>query len=404
MRQRWVQSLVMRQLTIIALLLPLLLAGCPAPEEAPPSQTAESAPVVDTAPVAASAVAEAEAPAEADASEAAAMPPEPPAELGSPRQLILIYSGDTLARAEANLDVSPPEGGLCALAATIVDYQGQIAEYNRRRVENSGGDPTGLGVDYERSLLGEHPYMLLDYGGWGRPNDFAGAPYVELYLAMFEALAYTAVGDKLYARLQPERWQAYRRVAPEEFRLLVSAGERRQDALPAVEIVTREVYGKRWGIVSVPLPPPDDPDPLASGRQYVESAAALLAQHGCDYSVLLMSEGPSSLYQTLADEAEGSGLKFTVVIGAPPGLAADDGYYGSVETTKGAMLLPELTGGGREIGVCHLYFSELGDKPEMYYFSRKPCLDDIQQPWPFRPQVAEAVTEHDQLVADWMGG
>lgn len=394
----------MRNITIIALLLPLLLAGCPAPEEVPPTETAASAPAVDTTPADASDAAEVEAPAEADASEPDTVPPEPPAELGAPRQLILIYSGDTLARAEANPDVSPPEGGLCALAATIVDYQGQIAEYNRRRVQNSGGDPTGLGVDHERSLLGEYPYMLLDYGGWGRPNDFAGAPYVELYLRMFEVLAYTAVGDKLYARLQPERWQAYRRVAPEEFQLLVSAGERRQDALPAVEIVTREVYGKRWGVVSVPLPPADDPDPLARSLEYVDQAAALLTEHGCDYSVLLMSEGPSSLYQTLAEEALDTGLRFTVVIGALAGLAADDGYYGTVLNVRGAVLLPELTGGGREIGVCHLYFSELGDKPEMYYFSLKPCLDDMQQPWPFRPQVAEAVAEHDQLVADWMGG
>ena len=398
MPRRWVQSLVMRQLIAIALLAPLLLAGCPAPEEAPPSESAAATPAGDLAPADAAAPADEAAPAEAEAD-----PSEPPAEVGSPRQLILIYSGDTLARAEANLDVSPPEGGLCALAATIVDYQGRIAEYNRRRVVNAGGDPTGLGVDHERSLLGEYPYMLLDYGGWGRPNDFAGAPYVELYLAMFQALAYTAVGDKLYQRLQPERWEAYRSRAPEGFRLLVSAGEPRSEALPTVQIVTREVYGKRWGIVSVPLPPPDDPDPHARSWQYVGEAAALLEEHGCDYSVLLMSEAPSGLYRTLAEEALDTGLRFTVVIGAPLGLAADDGYYGTVESGGSTVLLPELTGGGRQIGVCHLYFSELGDRPEMYYFSLKPCIDDVQQPWPFRPQVAAAVAEHDQLVADWMG-
>ena len=83
-----------------------------------PIPGADSTPAIDVA-AADTAAAEEGVPAEAAGTDDS--PPEPPAELGSPRQLILIYSGDTLARAAANLDVSPPEGGLCALAATIAD-------------------------------------------------------------------------------------------------------------------------------------------------------------------------------------------------------------------------------------------------------------------------------------------
>lgn len=397
MRLRWVQCWVMRGLKFAVLLAALALSGCPSPEDAARQAPQPAPAAVDGAGPKAGASPETEA----------AVPPPVP-ELAAPRQLILIYSGDTLSRAGPSLDQSPPEGGLCALAATIADYQGMMVEFNRRRVENAGQDASHLRVDYDAGLLGEHPYMLLDYGGWTRPNDFAGAPYVELYLRMFEALAYTAVGCKLYQRLPAERWDAYTERPPDRFRLLVSAGELRAEALPSVPIVTREVRGRRWGIVHVPLP--SDPGPAAFnspeehiGQQaaqldgYVTEAAGRLADNECDYSILLLSEGPSSLYRELAEEAP-----FTVIIGAPPALSVPEGQ--GLMPSRGALLLPTLTGNGREIGVCHVYFTETGDKPEMYYFSLKPCIDDVNQPWPFRPQVAEAQAEHDQLVADWMGG
>lgn len=395
--------MVMRWPIIVLALAVLTLCSCPSPKTA----TRQTAPGAQADSGAAAVQAGTEGTAGAEL-QPPAIPGGPPPVEEAPQQLILIYSGDTLSRTEMSLDFSPPEGGLCALAATIVGYEAQIVELNRLRVLNAGGDPTGLDVDYEQGLLGEHPYMLLDYGGWSRPNDFAGGPYVELYFRMFEALSYTAVGCKLYHRLQRERWQAYRQLAPEGFSLLSSAGEPRPEALAAIPVVTREVRGKRWGVVSVPLPVDPGPEQFETLKEYtghnraqltacLDEASAALAEAGCDYSILLFSEGPPSLYDELAEDP-----RFTVVIGAPArrGVGEERGTMPG----GGALLLPELNGSGREIGVCHIYFTPEGDVPQQYYFSRKPCIDDPQQPYPFRPQVAEAVAEHDQLVADWMGG
>ena len=60
---------------------------------------------------------------------------------GGPKQLILIYSGETLSIPETNRDYNPPEGGLPALAHQILSYESVIMDFTRARVASEGGDP-----------------------------------------------------------------------------------------------------------------------------------------------------------------------------------------------------------------------------------------------------------------------
>ena len=87
------------------------------------------------------------------------------------------------------------------------------------------------------------------------------------------------------------------------------------------------------------------------------------------------------------------------LFGAPQSRGVSDGY--GEMPAAGALLLPALTANGREIGVCHLYYTDGGDRPVQYYFSRKPCIDDLQSPLPFRDQVTEALAEHQARYDEW---
>jgi len=304
---------------------------------------------------------------------------------------VLIYSGDTLAKVDAEVRELPVRGGLPALAATIINYEDMITEYNRRRIVNEGGNAEHIGTNLEQGFLGEHPFMLLDYGGWTRPNDFAGAPYVELYMQMFLALKYTAIGSKLYDQLPPERWEAYIEHTPEGFAMLASAGNPQSETLPVVRVVTRDVHGSKWGVVCVPLPRPFEMDAVEGTQAYIEQAADELAAANCKYSILLLSEAPSAIYRKLADDP-----RFTVVIGAPGHLAVPEGYGNVPES--GAIILPAVDAGARSIGTCHVYYSDTGNEPLMYNFCAKTCDEDFSLPFPFRKQVEEAKAEHEMIV------
>ncbi len=240
-------------------------------------------------------------------------------------------------------------------------------------------------------MLGEHPYLLLDYGGWERPNDFAGAPLVGQYFTFLEDYQYHAVGSMFYVRLEPERWDAYNEVDP-GVELLVSAGTAQGNPLPAVPAVTREVHDRKWCIVAVPLPPEDD-DPLVRTEQFVDQAWTRARDSGAKQCILMMAGAPEELYRTLADQ----GL-FTIVIGAPKMLAVEPGY-GSLTPGK-TLLLPELNPSGRQFGVCHLQFGGDGSAPTMYHLLLKDCMEDKDQPYPYRQQAKEAWEEHEELVAE----
>jgi hypothetical protein len=220
---------------------------------------------------------------------------------------------------------------------------------------------------------------------------------------MYKLMHYTAVNSALYDTLSAERWQQYAAVAPEGFGLLITAGAPLGTGLPTMPIVTRQLYGQKWGVVAVPIPSVavGSIDEMAlqltaKMQAYVEQAAAVLQQNGCARAILLAPGAPRTFYKMLAQDK-----RFTVVLGAHPALAAAVGYHEM--PGGGALLLPALNGGGRELGVCHLCFTPSGDQPFVYSFERIVCADDGRQPYPFRKQVAAAVAAYAQQAATHKG-
>lgn len=305
-------------------------------------------------------------------------------------QLIIMYTGDTLSAAQPAEGFDPPQGGIPALANAVAEYQRSIVYFNQLRVSEAGGDPSAIRADRANGMLGQHPFMLVDYGGWERANDGAGAPLVELFLTYITDFGYNAVGSTLYARLAPERWDAYTAVNP-GVELLVSAGSAQGDPLPSVRTVTREVHGSLWCIVAVPLPRVEDGDPFELIHQYVDEARAQVVATGAEYSVLLLAEGPAGLYRDLAEDG-----RFTVVIGAPGKVAAAPGY-GEL-SPGGTLILPELNPSGRQLGVCHLQYD--GERPARYHLLLNDCLENESMPYPYRNQAAEAWDAHEQLARE----
>ena len=313
---------------------------------------------------------------------------------GVSKQLIILFSGDTLSIPLPHQDFEPSQGGLCALTAGITDYQGHIVRYNRTRVINEGGDPEDIKADFARGLLGEHPYILVDYGGWSRPNDFAGEYYVGPYLEMFQALQYTAVGCRMYEQLAPEHWGKYRGVAPEGLEILASAGEPRGEALPTVRCVERAVHGVTWRIFCLPLPDTGG-DFDAQVEELLADWEALAAEYDPGPgrpAIVLCSGAPNMFYRGVAGDP-----RLTVVVGGRTSESVKEGY-GDV-TGNGPVILPEVKPGGRSIGACHLYYHDDADYPDMYFFTTWLCEDDPERPLPFRKQVNDAVYNHREAVA-----
>jgi hypothetical protein len=305
-------------------------------------------------------------------------------------QLIIMYTGDTMSAVQPPKGFDPPQGGIPALANAVAEYQRSIVYFNQLRVSEAGGDPSKIRADRAGGMLGEHPCLLLDYGGWERPNDDAGAHYVELYLTYLGDFGYAAAGSTLFARLAPERWEAYREVNP-GVDLLVSAGTAQGEPLPSTPAVTREVFGGLWCIVAVPLPRIADGDPFELIAQFVEEAWGQVEAAGADYSILMLAEGPGPLYRDL--EADG---RFTVIIGAPDRLAVKAGF-GKLEPGA-SLLLPELNPSGRQLGVCHLQYD--GDTPAGYHLLLTDCLEDASQAYPYRSQAAAAALAHAGLAGE----
>lgn len=318
------------------------------------------------------------------------------------RQLILLYTGDTLSIPQANDDYAPPEGGIGALVKAITDYEGQILYYNQQRVANAGGDASLVRADFERGMLGDNPFMLLDYGLWERPNDPAGQLYVKLFFDMLDQLHYTAAGCTLYPKLSAEILRQYAQLKPKKASLVLSTGAGAETPLAPLACVTRELYGQRWGVVGIPAPvvtPAAPAQMLAQAQsQLADSAAAaeaVLRDYGCTYSILLAPGGPPEFYAELARSK-----RFTVVLGGHPAAAVGVGRY---PWPAGALILPALNGGGRELGICHVSFAAGGGTPSEYFFTRQACTDEGAAVFPYRQQVAAAVAEHAAAKARLKG-
>ncbi len=320
-----------------------------------------------------------------------------PAPTGDVRQVILIYTGDTISAMESQTKDDPPHGGLSALAATVMAYQREIVEFTAKRVENEGGDPSTVRADFAAGTLGPHPRLLVDYGGWERPNDPVGRIYEQLYANYFHDFAYTAVGGMRYQELKPELWRSYKQFKNPPT-VLISAGTPLKgvstaDLLPTVKVVTRECHGQTWGIACLPVPAPDELTPQNPSEAPLEAdytaTVNSIAAKNCDFRILLAAGLPAKFYTGLADK-----LDFDIVIGGPLGLAVKEGM-GELPQ-GGPLLLPALEKAGRQIGICHLIYSTAGTAPTQYNFILRDVIDTGSQKQPYFRQVFAAKAEHEQ--------
>ena len=380
-------------LALAACMLTALLAGCPQPE-------AESG-ELGTAHSSAGDLEQIEQADEAQQTTPSPADPPPPGEFfpptGPPKQVILMYTGDTLSQATPRRELDSTEGGLSALAHAVSDYQVQIVDFNRLRVEEEGGDPASIRADLDAGMLGEHPFLLMDYGGWERPNDYAGHVYVALYFRYFTDFRYCAVAGRAYSTLSSKRWEAYGELSYPPT-LLVTGAESVPGALASEPVVLRELHGQLWGIAAPPHPSSsENGDMLESFQQCLEAAEAELAGTECLYSIVLFAQAPTAIYRAQAEDSP-----FTVVIGADPRTGIQPGYGEMPD--GGALLLPTLEPSGRQAAACHLYFEPDGGKPVMYNFIIIECPEDETQPWPYRRLVNEASQQHFELVKEHQAG
>ncbi|MCC7477345.1 hypothetical protein IT575_02705 [bacterium] len=319
-----------------------------------------------------------------------------PVPSGDVRQVILIYTGDTISAMESQTQNDPPRGGLCALADTVLGYQREIVEFTAKRVENEGGDPSAVRADFDAGTLGPHPRLLLDYGGWERPNDVIGRPYEQLYCNYFKDFAYTAVGGMRYQELKSELWKSYRGLqnAPT---LLLSSGTPRDgvdssETLPIVDLITRECHGQKWGIACIPVPAPDELTPqnpsTAPLDEDYSNAANVINGAGCEMRILMAAGMPASFYKSLEGKTD-----FDIVIGGPVGLAVPEGMGDLPQS--GPLLLPALEKAGRQIGICHLIYSTAGRAPTQYNFILRSTIASGSDKQPYYRQVEATRREHE---------
>jgi hypothetical protein len=374
---------IMRYLLICLIgLLAVLATGCPQQSADSPDAAALSEPATtDTAST-------------PDAGTSAqATPPALDADAPPPRQLVLMYTGSTFSRPLADFTEQPARGGLPALAQVIIDYQATITRFNQERVANSGGDPSGVVTDHERGFLGEHPYLLFDYGSWCRINDPAGHHYAALYLHMFGSLGYTGIAASRLPKLPPEYAADYARHWPEGLPLIApDAGV--LDGVANMPVYTRMVHGRTWGVAAIPLPP--DGGTREGYAPLLDTAHEALTAAGAEYSILLMDDLSGSVVRQLATDT-----RFTVITGALPAAATPVGQ-GDLPS-DGPLMLPALDAGGKQLGVCHIYYSDTGDRPLQYFLSLKNAVEDKDAPLPFRTQVTEAREAHNALIEELTG-
>ena len=63
------------------------------------------------------------------------------------KQLIIMYTGDTMSAISPPKGFDPPQGGIPALANAVAEYQRSIVYFNQLRVSEAGGDPSKIRAD-----------------------------------------------------------------------------------------------------------------------------------------------------------------------------------------------------------------------------------------------------------------
>lgn len=308
-----------------------------------------------------------------------------------PRQILLMYTGDTISAVEPNRTYNPPEGGLPALAHTILEYEAEILELTRKRVANEGGDPEKVRADLPGGMLGEHPFLLLDYGGWERPNDHFGTLYVQMFFDYARSLNYTNVASLGFETMSLERWNDYLHLNGYP-NFIASTAHRTVPGWGPIRVRALDLLGAHWGIVSIPELTEEEKK-AADGKVWkarIEEAAGYLKDENCSASILIAVALPRAAYDALKNDP-----RFTVLIGCPTSMAPPEGYGEMPQ--GGPLMLPQLFAGGRQLGICHLIYSEQGSIPMEYNFMLRKVTDDESQPYPLRKQCQEAAKRHAEF-------
>lgn len=304
------------------------------------------------------------------------------------KQLILFYTGDTFSQLAANVTYTPAEGGLPALAHALGEEQKRIVEYVQLRLQNEGQDPAQAKADAEQGLLGGHPYMLLDYGGWERIHDPQGDPYVAQYFQFFKDFHFTPV-CALNCDTAPEGlWERYARLPDAPYFLSCGAV-----APPprSSKIYLRKIHGESWGLTAIPYIETgslDDNSAITEIQRRIDAGQSALTGLRCKYMVLAAPNiRQRGVYDKLKEDS-----RFIAVIGGPPSMAPEEGFG---KLGSGPLMLPALNGGGRELGICHFIYGESG-KPLEYNFRRVKVVEDNSAPYPYRQQCGDLIAAHQQ--------
>ncbi len=343
-----------------------VLCGCP--QQQPPASTAAN----PAKPVQRAPVADAE-----DSSEAL-----PPAQMQAPKQLVLVYTGNTHARLlpAGKAEFDNLTGGLPALAAEVAAVEQEIVQYNRMRVANDGGDPSLVRVDLDAGMIGDHPFMLLDYGGWYSPDLLKVPGHTALMLEAMTQMRYSAVALRDWQLLTPEELALVAGMSP--LPPLVNSPGDQPAGLPSVQrVLLREVLGSQWGVASLPRLPELDRELYGKYiSALLDDCAMELELSGAQFRILLAADQTPELYRALATDT-----RFNVVIGAPAAMSALAGF-GEI-TGERPLMLPHINEGGTELARCHLIWDNESSGPVNYFFERREVHDDGSDFLPWRKRI-----------------
>ncbi|MCB1218716.1 hypothetical protein KDL44_15130 [bacterium] len=302
----------------------------------------------------------------------------------APRQIVLIYSGNTHAKLlpTGRADLDNLSGGLSALTAEITAVEQEIVQYNRMRVANNGGDASAVRVDLDRGLIGDHPFLLLDYGGW-YGNDLLMRPEATaMMLEAFSTLNYSAVALRDWQLLTPAELDVLRPMQPRPL-LLNSPGEQPPDVDGLSRSLQRELLGSDWLVLSLPrLPETDREQYDRAMRPLIDACAREFELSGAEHCILLAAEQTGQVYRELQADT-----RFDVVIGAPGAMSVSEGF--GEMPTDGPLLLPHLSDGGTQLARCHLIWTADSDQPLNFFFERREVSDDGNPDLPWRRRIAE---------------
>jgi hypothetical protein len=355
--------------SIIVLCL-LLLCGCP-------SRTAESQGTSGTLPDAGSSTS-------TETTKDTSVNPETDPRLQVQKQLVIVYTGNTHARLwpAGTAKFDNLTGGLPALAAEISAVELELVSLNRAQLANEGRDTSAIRVDLDSGLIGEQPFMLLDYGGWVGADLLQYPAHTALMLEAQRELRYTAVALRDWPLFSAQELAliAGFSLLPT---LVNTPGEQPREFEQLSRIVLREVYGELWGIVSLPRLPEEDRDKYRQQiSELVEQCAAELELSGAQHGILLAGDQTGDVYRELKQDR-----RFDIVIGAPGAMSAQPGFDEMPE--DGPLLLPGLANGGTELGHCHIIWEDDNPLPRHYFFERRSVRDDDSEHLPWRRRIAQ---------------